>query len=93
MPTNNLEAVIPQILAQGLLQLRSATIMPRIVNTDYSREAAQKGDTVDVPIPSALAANDVTPGVTHGDTVDLVPTKVPIQLNKWKEALSPHTRG
>ena len=61
---NTLTAVIPRILAQGLLALRGATIMPRLVNTDYGQDAKQKGSTVDVPIPSAVAAQAVSPAAT-----------------------------
>lgn len=83
---NNLSAVIPRILAQGLMALRGATIMPRLVNTDYANEARSKGDTIDVPIPSAIQAQDVAPSNTAPATADTAPTKVQIPLDKWKEA-------
>lgn len=83
---NNLAAVIPQILAQGLIALRGATVMPRLVNTDYANEARQKGDTIDVPIPSAIAVQDVAPSNTAPATGDTTPTKVQIPLDRWKEA-------
>jgi hypothetical protein len=83
---NNLQAVIPRILAQGLMALRGATIMPRLVNTDYSNEAAEKGDTIDVPIPSAIQVQDVAPSANAPATADTAPTKVQIPLDKWKEA-------
>lgn len=83
---NSLEAVIPQILAQGLMALRGATIMPRLVNADYSNQAAEKGDTIDVPIPSAIAVQEVAPAATPQSTPDTAPTKVQIPLDKWYEA-------
>lgn len=84
--SNNLEKVIPQLLAQGLMTLRENCVMPRLVNSDYDALAAQKGASIDVPIPSAIQANDVNPGVTAPDTGDLHPDSVNIPLDQWKEA-------
>ena len=82
---NNTTAILPKILARGLLALREQAIMPRLVNGDYSREAAQKGDTIDVPIPSGLSVSDVTPSNTPPAPADSAPSKVQIQLNNWKK--------
>lgn len=82
---NNNSAILPKILARGLLALREQAIMPRLVNGDYSREAAQKGDTIDVPIPSGLTVSDVTPSNTPPAPADSSPSKVQIQLNNWKK--------
>lgn len=84
--SNTLTEVIPQILAQGLMALRSACVMPRLVNSDYGTEASQKGNTIDVPIPSAIAAQDVVPSNTPPDDAGIQPTSVQIPLNQWKEA-------
>lgn len=81
---NTLTDIMPKILARGLLALREQAIMPRLVNGDYSLEAAEKGDTIDVPIPSAASAVDVTPSHVQPAATDSAPTKVQIQLNKWK---------
>jgi hypothetical protein len=83
---NNLEVAIPKILAMGMMALRENTIMPRLVNTDYQGQAAQKGSTVDVVIPSAVPANPVSPGMTTPAGTAVEPTKVPIPLNNWYEA-------
>jgi hypothetical protein len=83
---NNLTEVIPKILAQGLITLRSACVMPALVNNDYAADAAQKGATVDVPIPSAVTAVPVTPGPTPPATADSIPTSVAIPLDQWQEA-------
>lgn len=83
---NSLSAVIPQILAQGLLALRENVVMPALVNSDYSVEAAQKGATIDVPIPSAIAVQTVSPAATPPSTADVAPTTVSIALDQWKEA-------
>ena len=83
---NLLTAVLPKLLAQGLLALRQNTVMPRIVNRGYDGMAAQRGDTINIPIPSAVAVQDVTPAAFPPSTADIAPTSVPVVLNKWKEA-------
>lgn len=76
---------MPKILARGLKVLREQCIMPRLVNTDYSSEAKMKGDTIDVPIPSAVSTVDVVPATVPIAVDDAVPDKVQIQLNNWKQ--------
>jgi len=83
---NTLAEVIPQILAQGLMALRENVVMPALVNSDYSEEAKEKGNSVDVPIPSAIAAQDVSPAATPPVTADIAPTTVSVPLDQWKEA-------
>jgi hypothetical protein len=83
---NNLAAVTPRLLAQGLNALREVAIMPQLVNRAYETQAGQKGTTIDVPIPSAIAAQDVVPAPTPPTDADIGPTSVPIPLDKWKEA-------
>ncbi|MEQ8816556.1 MAG: P22 phage major capsid protein family protein [Thalassobaculum sp.] len=83
---NSLTAVMPKILARGLLALREQAVMPRLVNADYSNDAARKGDTIDVPLPSAVAATDVSPSNTAPVPADTAPTVVQIPLNHWKKA-------
>ena len=59
---NDLSKVVDKLLAQGLLALRGTCVMPRLVNSDYSNLAAQQGASIDVPIPSEIKAQAVTPG-------------------------------
>ena len=82
---NTITNVLPKILARGLMALREQAIMPALVNGDYSTEAAMKGDTIDVPIPSALSVSDVAPSNTPPAPADSAPTKVQIALNNWKK--------
>jgi hypothetical protein len=84
--TNTLSDVIPQILAQGLITLRENAIMPRLVNNDLSADAAEKGDTIDVPVAASLSARDVVPDQT-ATNVTITPSKVTVTLNKWKESV------
>jgi hypothetical protein len=83
---NTISNILAKILARGLLALREQAIMPRLVNGDYSSQAAEKGDTIDVPIPSAVTATDVAPSNTPPAPSSSAPTKVQIELNNWKKA-------
>src|SRR6056300_871926 len=83
---NTLTEVTPKLLAQGLLALREQAIMPMLVNRAYESLAGEKGSTIDVPIPSAIAAQDVSPGATPPSTADVAPTSVAIAMDQWKEA-------
>lgn len=82
---NTLTAVIPKLLAQGLMALREMAIMPRLVNRRYEILAGQKGSTIDVPIPSVLAVRNVAPAEIPPEPADSTPTTVPIALDQWKE--------
>lgn len=83
---NHLSKVVDKLLAQGLLALRGTCVMPRLVNSDYSNLAAQQGASIDVPIPSAIKAQAVTPGATSQDTGDISPVSATIKLDRWMEA-------
>jgi hypothetical protein len=48
--------------------------------------AAQHGDTVNIPIPSAIAVQSVSAAATPPSTADIVPTSATISLNQWFEA-------
>lgn len=83
---NDISKVTPQLLAQGLLALRESAPMAMIVNRAYDEMAGPQGSTIDVPIPTNVAARDVTPGITAPAAQDVGPTSVPIELTQWKEA-------
>ncbi len=84
--SNTITNVLPKILAAGLKALRQNAVMPQVVNTSYSNDAAQKGNVVNIPISSAIAQRDVTAGVTYATNVDFSPTTVAVTLDTWKEA-------
>lgn len=86
MTTNTLDKASPILLAQGLMALRNMNVMPRLCNSDFQGMASQKNAVINVPIPSAIAINDVTPAATAPATADIAPTSVPIVLDQWKEA-------
>ena len=81
--SNSLSAIIPKILARGLGVLREQCVMPRLVNGDYSTEAAQKGSTIDVPVPTAMTAAEVTPSSTPKSAADVSISTVQVPLNNW----------
>jgi len=83
---NTFTEVIPKLLAQGLTALRENAVMPRLVNGDYGKVAAEKGTTIDVPIPSAITATAVSPNNTAPVTADVAPTSAQIPLDQWFEA-------
>ena len=78
--------VLPKLLAQGMLALRQNSIMPRLVNRSYENLAAQRGNVINVPIPSAITARSVTPGVTVATNLDTSPTAAAVTLDQWYEA-------
>ena len=83
---NTITNVLPKMLAQGVLALRQNSVLPRLVNRGYESLAAQKGNVVNIPIPSAIAARDVTASVTINSNVDSSPTVAVVTLDVWKEA-------
>lgn len=83
-PNTDLSTVMPKILARGLLSLRERAVMPRLVNVGYGAEAAEKGDTIDVPIAPTLTAVDAGPSPTFTTTQDASPSKVQITMTNWK---------
>ena len=84
--SNALEAIAPKILARGMIQFRQQAIMPRLIKADFSAEAAQKGDTIDVPIAQEIEVEDVTPSHTPPAVADTTAKTVSIKLDNWKRA-------
>ena len=82
---NSLSNIMPKILAKGLLALRERCVMPRLVNTDYGSDAAQKGTTIDIPISTAIGTEDVSPSNVLPTSGGRTPDLVQVQLDKWKK--------
>lgn len=83
---NNITAIVPKILASGLMTLRETCVMPQLVNGNYSKEAKEFGATIDVPIPTKAAATDVAPSHLPSAPTSITPATVQIPLNKWKKS-------
>ena len=80
-----LEAVMPRILATGMIAFRENAVMALLCNRNFDSDARQKGSSVDVPIPSTMGeAKDVIPAKLAPDTEDLSPQFIPIKLDQWK---------
>lgn len=84
--SNTLDAVIPRLLAKGMLALRGACIMPRLVNNNTGVEPSERGKNIDVPVPAHIAVQDVAPANTAPATGDIQPSYVQVPLTSWKEA-------
>lgn len=83
---NTVTNYLPKLLAIGQMALRERATMPRLVNRNYEAIAAQRGAVINIPIPSAVTATDVTPSITMASNVDFAPTNVAMTLDFWKEA-------
>lgn len=81
---NTISALVPTMLAQGLLALRENSVMTRLVNRSYDTLAAAKGQVITVPLPSAVTIYDVSPTVTLLANNDSAPTSASITLDFWK---------
>lgn len=81
---NTITNILDKILAQGLVTLREAAVMPRLVNTDYQGAGAQQGSTVDIPIPKAQAVSTVAASNTSKAAASQTPGLVQISLDQWK---------
>lgn len=89
LDANVLDNIVPKILARALLVLRARCIMPRLVNSDYSTDAARKGATIDVPIPVAVGTIPVAPTQVHTEPgvgeSGLDPGLIAIKLDNWRQ--------
>ena len=84
--SNTITNVLPKLLAQGLRALRENAILPQLINKSYDTLAQQKGNVINIPIPSAISARAVTPAVTYAANVDSSPTVALVTLDRWMEA-------
>lgn len=84
--SNQLSAVVPKLLAQGLMALRENAIMPRLVNSGYSEMAGEKGSTIEIPVPSSIVAKSVNANSVADDSDPFEVTSIALPLTEWKEA-------
>ena len=62
--TNVASAIVKLVAADALPVLVANLVMGNLVNRDYEPVLAQAGDTVNVPIPPTLVANNIAEGGT-----------------------------
>ncbi len=84
---NTQTVLLRKILARGLMALRERVIMPRLVNSDFSSEAVQKGNEITIPLPAAVADQSVTPSNTSLAPTDVTPTSAVIALDQWRQSV------
>ncbi len=82
---NVFTTIMPKIIARGLMVLREVAVMPRMVNSDFSADAKRKGETIDVPVPSAVGTQAVTAGKDPVTPVDTTVPTVQIPLDQWRK--------
>lgn len=82
---NNIEKIVPKILARGLMALRERMVLPRLVNADFNEEARKKGDTIDVPFSTEKQVKDVVPSHEHPAPSGTTTKTIPIKLDEWKQ--------
>jgi hypothetical protein len=83
--THDFTAIMPKIMANALLVLRKRCTLSRNVNSDYSKDAAQKGSTIDIEVPVEVATRAVAPAATPPTAVDYTPTKIQLILDQWRQ--------
>jgi hypothetical protein len=62
--TNVANAIVKLVAADALPALMGNLVMGNLVNRDYEPTLAQAGDTINVPIPPTLVANNIAEGGT-----------------------------
>ncbi len=82
---NLAQAIVKLVAAQGLPAVMGAMVMGGLVNRQFEPVLAQAGDTVNVPIPPTMVANNIAEG---GSVTTQNPSlgNAQIVLNSHKEA-------
>ena len=62
--TNVANAIVKLVAADALPALMGNLVMGNLVNRDFEPSLAQAGDTINVPIPPTLTANNLAEGGT-----------------------------
>ncbi len=82
---NLTNAIVKLVAAEALPALMGNLVMGNLVNRDYEPVLAHTGDTVNVPIPPTLVANNLADSGTVTQQ-NLILTNSSIQLNTHAEA-------
>ncbi len=82
--SNTLTATLTQILARGMVGLREQVLMTRLVNTDWSMDAKEKGEVITIPVATSMGtADSVTPAATPTAGDDITTETKLITLDQW----------
>src|SRR3954462_9396985 len=82
---NLANAIVKLVAVDALPALMGNLVMGNLVNRDYEPALAQAGDTINVPIPPAMTAHNLTEGST-------VPTQNP-SLDNAQIVLNTHAEA
>lgn len=86
MSSNTLTDLMPRIVARGLLRFREQAILPRLVNSSLSAEAARHGDSIRVPLSQPVTAADVVPAAQSRQAASTAIQVTTVPLDQWKSA-------
>ena len=80
--------ILQTVVAMGLSALRERIVLARIANREREGDITgmRKNGTVNIMVPAAVAAVDVTPNVVPAAVTAVTPTVVPLTLTGWKYA-------
>jgi hypothetical protein len=78
--------VIPRLLVNALPILRESSFLSKLVNRKLETTPGAQYSTIDIPIASAIVAQDVAPSNIPPDNAGATPTSVPVSVNTWKDA-------
>src|SRR6476660_6511600 len=62
--TNVASAIVKLVAADALPALVGNLVMGNLVNRDFEPTLAQAGDTVNIPVPPSMVANNLVEGLT-----------------------------
>jgi hypothetical protein len=83
--SNNLQKLMDDlILPAALPVLREACVMPALIASDYSAEAAKQNEIISVPLPQDMGEADDFDPVTGTTKTDLNAGTVDMKLDLWK---------
>lgn len=84
----NVANILSTLAVLGLNTLRENLVLARLANRQYEQAitGASKGSTINIVVPSAITAVNVTPAAVPPVTASVTPTIVPITLSEWMEA-------
>lgn len=84
--SNNLNVLIPFLVASFRRVLRQSGFILNAVDLDASNAAGALGQTINNPFTAAVSSYDITPANTPPALVDTTPTQNPLILSQYKGA-------
>lgn len=80
---NTTTAIVQDLTGAMLSQLRANSVMPRLVNTDYSPLAASPTTTIRVPTTPTATVAAISPSATQSANTDTTYPGVDVTLDQW----------